>query len=93
MDDKIIRAKKENWIICIYGLGTIWNNVGNEYLRILNLSPDYYCDTNTDVLNSFKEVKQDEQKPVADANVAQEVNKNRELTGEVKQAFASVANS
>ena len=70
----------------------VFNRVYQNFKDIID-NKVTFKDFVKDVLNSFKEVKQDEQKPVADANVAQEVNKNRELTGEVKQAVASVANS
>lgn len=50
---KIEKAKKENWKICIYGLGLIGSNFGDECLSYFDLKPDFYCDANTEVLDNW----------------------------------------
>lgn len=46
-------AKKNNWKICIYGLGQIGSAFSNELIDYFNLEVNYYCDRNTHVLESF----------------------------------------
>ncbi len=51
--EKITLAKRNNWKICVYGLGRIGSTVEEECLRFLDLRADYYCDRNVAVLDRF----------------------------------------
>ena len=50
---KVATAKKCKWKTCIYGLGVIGSNFGDECLSYFEIEPNYYCDRNIDVLNRF----------------------------------------
>lgn len=50
---KIEFARENNWKICIYGLGQIGSGFCNELIDIFGIEVNYYCDRNTDVLETF----------------------------------------
>lgn len=51
---KIIEeCKKNNWKICMYGLGKIGVNYGKEFLEYLDISPDFFCDKNQKKLDMY----------------------------------------
>lgn len=51
--EKIEFARENNWKICIYGLGQIGSGFCNELIDIFGIEVNYYCDRNTDVLETF----------------------------------------
>ena len=51
---KIIdECKKNNWKICMYGLGNIGVNYGKEFLGYLDIRPDLFCDRNQEKLDKY----------------------------------------
>ena len=46
-------AKKNNWKICSYGLGVMGIGTGRKLLEWLNVTPDFYCDRNSKVLDRY----------------------------------------
>lgn len=46
-------ANKYNWDYVVYGLGKIWESIGEELLRCAGIKVNYYCDKNEKILNSF----------------------------------------
>ena len=51
--EKIAIAKRYKWKTCIYGLGLIGSNFGDECISYFDMKADYYCDRNVEVLNKF----------------------------------------
>lgn len=49
----IEECKKNNWKICMYGLGNIGINYGKEFLEYLDISPDFFCDRNQEKLDMY----------------------------------------
>ncbi len=50
----IEKAKAEKIRIVVYGLGTYWRQIGSEVMERMNIHPNYYCDKEKTVLESFK---------------------------------------
>lgn len=50
---KLELAKKNNWLICVYGLGTYGTKCSEVFLNYLGLKADLYCDKNLNVLDKF----------------------------------------
>ncbi|WP_044913066.1 glycosyltransferase domain-containing protein [Butyrivibrio sp. WCE2006] len=49
----ISMAKSEDWKVCLYGIGKIGRNYGYSLLEYVDLKPNYVCDADKDVLDSF----------------------------------------
>ncbi len=47
-------AKKQNWDYIVYGLGNIWESIGEELLGCACIKINYFCDKNENVLKNFR---------------------------------------
>lgn len=56
--DCLSKAKMNDWKICVYGLGKVYNLCSRVIFSALEIEPDYYCDKDDNVLKLFPEIEE-----------------------------------